>query len=184
MKMHRFMHCERISVVIRSIGTRTQPAARSSTGAPIGIRATSSANASASGSRRPVIDVLRHMRCGILAAQIVDEVGGVVTPISAHRRGGSRKPRDHVHGRLAFPSAAGRGQFVIHDQAVAVLHENVALVAELYALAPALAVPSPSRRHVAKHRLLPAVFPAHRCSAFYQNTTPMIANGGGFSTAC
>jgi hypothetical protein len=91
--------------------------------------------------RAAVRDVLGHVRGGIPTAQLVDEVGAVVAPVGTDCHAMvPRKPRDHVHGGGALPGAAGWGQFVIHDQAVAVLHQDMALVAELRTLAPALAV--------------------------------------------
>ena len=91
--------------------------------------------------RTAVRGVLGHVWRGIPAAQIVDEVGAVMAAIAADRHAVvPRKPRDHVHGRRALPGAAGGGQLVIHDQAVAVFHQDMALVDELRAPAPALAI--------------------------------------------
>jgi len=91
--------------------------------------------------RTAVHGVLGDVRRGIAAAQLVDEVGRVVAPIGTDRHAVAPGQADaHVHGGRALPGAAGWGQFVIHDQAVAVLHLNMALVAKLRALASALAV--------------------------------------------
>jgi hypothetical protein len=50
------------------------------------------------------------------------------------------KPFKDIHGRHALPGATTLGEFVIHDQAAALLGHDVALASELRTLTPALAV--------------------------------------------
>ena len=104
--------------------------------------------------RAAVHGVLEDVRRGILTAQLVDEVGGVVGAIGAHRHtvAPGQLP-DPVHGGRAFRGATGWSQFAIHDQGVAVLHRDVALAAERHTLTAALAVVSSFRGRVGETRL-------------------------------
>lgn len=82
--------------------------------------------------RAPLRGVLGHVRGGIASAQCIDEVGGIAVAIGTHHHAViSGKAGDPVHGGRAFSHAAGRGQLVIHDWAIADFHQDVALVARL-----------------------------------------------------
>src|SRR5215213_534430 len=75
--------------------------------------------------------VLGHMRRHLAGAQISDKVFRVVSFVTAHGDPFLLRPLcQHQQRRFSFRSAAGTSQQRIHHQAVAILHQHVALKRE------------------------------------------------------
>src|SRR5580700_11476154 len=75
--------------------------------------------------------VLRDMRRAAAFTAAGDKVGSVIVLVTAHGAAGSGIVLDHVERGGALGRAVGLGQPRIDDEAVAVLHHQVAHVAEL-----------------------------------------------------
>src|SRR5688572_2676236 len=85
--------------------------------------------------------VLRHMRGDVLVTQTGDEFCRVIRLVRPQGLSAFSPQRlDHLGRRLPLGTAAGRRDLSLNDKAVAVLHHQVAEVAELRLLALALTV--------------------------------------------
>ncbi len=90
------------------------------------------ASGAAINGRAPVRGVLRHMRRDVDLAQFGNEADHVVSLVRAQRDTvAPLQAFQHSQRRLPLGSAGGVGQQGIDDQAVAVLHQQMAHVAEL-----------------------------------------------------
>src|ERR1700730_9855607 len=83
--------------------------------------------------------VLHDVRCAAEFAAIRNELGSIVVLVCADRALGAGIVGDPLESRGALGRAVGLGQPGIDDEAVAILHQKMAHVAELGLLASALA---------------------------------------------